>query len=79
MDNVGSQIAASHPHYERLIEDTLRRAKHLGDDGPATYLAHVILDYPLTWALTRLGRLDSVLRARTRGRHAGHAPHLPPE
>lgn len=62
---VGTEIDASHPSYERLIEDALRRAKLLGDDGPVPYLAHVILDYPLTYALARLENLDSVLRART--------------
>ncbi len=62
---VGTKIAASHPAYERLIEDALRRAKLLDDDGPTTYLAHVLLDFPLTWALARLEGLDSVLRART--------------
>ncbi len=64
-DKIGSRIAASHPNYERLIEDTLRKAKLLDDDGPTTYLAHVVLDFPLTWALARLEDLDSVLRART--------------
>lgn len=64
-NKVSTEIAASHPNYERLVEDTLRRARLLGDDGPAPYLAHVILDYPLTWALGRLEELDSVLRART--------------
>jgi len=64
-NKVGTRIAASHPNYERLVEDALRRAKLLDDDGPTTYLAHVVLDYPLTWALARLEKLDSVLRART--------------
>ena len=62
---VGTRITASHPSYERLIEEALRRAKLLDDDGPTPYLAHVILDFPLTWALARLEELDSVLRART--------------
>jgi hypothetical protein len=62
---VGTRITASHPSYERLIEEALRRAKLLDDDGPTPYLAHVILDYPLTWALARLEELDSILRART--------------
>jgi DNA-binding CsgD family transcriptional regulator len=64
-NKIGSRISASHPTYERLVDDALRRAKLLDDDGPATYLAHVILDFPLTWALARLDELDSVLRART--------------
>jgi DNA-binding CsgD family transcriptional regulator len=62
---VGTRITASHPSYERLVEDALRRAKLLDEDGPTPYLAHVILDFPLTWALGRLEGLDSVLRART--------------
>jgi DNA-binding CsgD family transcriptional regulator len=62
---IGSKLDASHPTYERLVEDALRRAKLLGDDGPTPYLAHVLLDFPLTWALKRLEGLDSILRART--------------
>jgi len=62
---VASEIDASHPNYERLVEEALRRANLIGDGGPATYLAHVVLDYPLTWAIRRLEGLDSVMRART--------------
>lgn len=61
----GTEVETSHPIYEKLIETALRRAKLLTDAGPATYLAHVLLDYPLTWALARLEHMDSVLRART--------------
>ncbi len=64
-NKVGTRIDASHPMYERLVEDALRHAQLLDDDGPVPYLAHVILDFPLTWALSRLERLDSVMRART--------------
>ncbi len=62
---IGSRIDASHPAYERLVDEALRKAKLIGDDGPTPYLAHVLLDFPLTWALKRLEGLDSVLRART--------------
>lgn len=62
---LGATILASHPKYDRLVEDTLRQAKLLCHDGPATYLAQVVLDFPLTWALARIGELDSILRART--------------
>lgn len=61
----GAQVQVSHPIYEKLIEGALRRAKLLTNDGPATYLAHVLMDYPLTWALARLDHMDSALRART--------------
>lgn len=61
----GAQIQSSHPIYEKLVESALRRAKLLTDDGPVPYLAHVLLDYPLTWALSRLEHLDSVRRGRT--------------
>lgn len=63
--NVGSKLDASHPAYVRLVEEALREAKLIGEDGPKPYLAHVLLDFPLTWALKRLEGLDSVLRART--------------
>lgn len=61
----GAQIQASHPAYEKLIDTALRQAKLVTDDGPVTYLAHVLLDYPLTWALSRLEHMDSLRRSRT--------------
>lgn len=71
---IGSKIDASHPAYERLIDDALRKANLLTDDGPTRYLAHVLLDFPLTWALKRLDTLDSVLRARTVVATQAHHP-----
>lgn len=58
-------LVTSHPAYDRLVEDVLRDAMLLDDGGPSRYLAQVVLDYPLSWALRRLTDVDSTLRART--------------
>jgi len=34
-NKVTSEIDASHPNYERLVEEVLRRANLIGDGGPA--------------------------------------------
>lgn len=60
-----AKVLASHPIYEKLVEAALRQAKLVTEDGPVPYLAHVLLDYPLGWAIARLEHMDSVLRART--------------
>jgi hypothetical protein len=51
---IGSRIDASHPAYERLVDEALRKAKLIGDDGPTPYLAHVLLDFTLIWALNSI-------------------------
>ncbi len=62
---VGVAVDASHANYEKVIEEVLTSAGLLTPDGPVQYLARVILDFPLTWAIARLERADSVMRART--------------
>jgi DNA-binding CsgD family transcriptional regulator len=62
---VGVAVDASHTTYEKVIEEVLTSAGLLTPDGPVQYLARVILDFPLTWAIARLERADSVMRART--------------
>ena len=62
---VGVEIDAAHVAYERLIEPTLEEAGLLVSTGEARYVANVVLDYPLTWAFSRLERLNSIVRART--------------
>jgi DNA-binding CsgD family transcriptional regulator len=63
--HVGVDVDASHANYEKIVEDALREAKLLTPDGPVQYLARVVLDYPLTWAIARLERSNSIMRART--------------
>lgn len=62
---VGVDVDASHPNYEKVIEEILTAAGLLTPEGPVQYLARVILDFPLTWAISRLERSDSIMRART--------------
>jgi DNA-binding CsgD family transcriptional regulator len=64
-DQVASTLEASHDSYLRIIEEPLRRARLLEGEGPARYLAHVLLDFPLAWAMQRLEQMDSIMRART--------------
>jgi DNA-binding CsgD family transcriptional regulator len=63
--SVGVDVDASHAVYEKVIEEILTSAGLLTPEGPVQYLARVILDFPLTWAISRLERADSVMRART--------------
>lgn len=62
---VGVEIEAAHSAYERLIEPLLDAAGLLSPPEAPRYLAHIVLDYPLTWAILRLERCNSVIRART--------------
>jgi DNA-binding NarL/FixJ family response regulator len=64
-ERVSSTIEASHESYLRIIEEPLRRAKLWQTEGPTRYLAHVLMDFPLTWAMKRLEHMDSIIRART--------------
>jgi DNA-binding CsgD family transcriptional regulator len=64
-NQVGVTVDASHATYEKIIEEVLESAGLLTADGPLQYLARVILDFPLTWAIQRLERSDSIMRART--------------
>jgi DNA-binding CsgD family transcriptional regulator len=62
---VGVEIDAAHSTFERLIEPVLDAAGLLAPSEPVRYLAHIILDYPLTRAIPRLEQCNSVVRART--------------
>jgi DNA-binding CsgD family transcriptional regulator len=62
---VAVEIDAAHPSYERLVEPVLDAGGLLSSGDQARYLAHIVLDYPLTWAIPRLEQCNSVVRART--------------
>jgi len=62
---VGVEIDAAHSSYERLVEPVLDGAGLLSPLEPPRYLAHIVLDYPLTWAIPRLEQCNSLVRART--------------
>ena len=63
--HIGVEIDAAHATFQRLIEPLLESAGLGKQDGPIRYLAHVILDYPLTRAIPRLEEANSLVRART--------------
>jgi DNA-binding NarL/FixJ family response regulator len=62
---VRAKIQASHPGYERLVQDALERSNLIGDATTGAFTATIVLDYPITWGLKYVERLDSVRRART--------------
>ena len=62
---VGVEVEATHESYERLVTPILEEAGLAGPRDASPYVAHIVLDYPLTWALARLEACDSLLRART--------------
>lgn len=62
---IGVEVDAAHATFRRLIDPLLESAGLGSTDRPATYIAHVILDYPLTHAIPRLEEANSIVRART--------------
>lgn len=51
--------------FSNLVRPTVERIDAQTDRWTADNYAHVLLDFPLTWALTQLAGMDSVTRART--------------
>jgi DNA-binding CsgD family transcriptional regulator len=62
---VGVQITSSHPVFETLLGSVLARPDLEPRQRGRSGVAHILLDFPLTWAFRRLEQLDSVERART--------------
>lgn len=60
-----TRIHVSHPEYASILIPRLRGSGATITRQPDQHAARVLLDYPLTWALTELGRLSSSERART--------------
>lgn len=63
--NIGIEIDAAHATFRRLIDPLLESAGLGHTDGPVRYIAHIVLDFPLTHAIPRLEEANSVVRART--------------
>lgn len=63
--HVGVEIDSAHATFERLVEPVLESAGLGRPSSGTTYVAHIILDYPLTRAIPRLERCNSLVRART--------------
>lgn len=62
---VAVQVQASHPSFRALIAPFLERPDIRTSDEAKVGVAQIVLDYPLTWALAPLERMDSIARART--------------
>jgi DNA-binding CsgD family transcriptional regulator len=63
--SVGVQVHSSHPAFLSLIQDVMDRPDVEPYGSGESGVAHVMLDFPLTWALYQLERLDSIDRAQT--------------
>lgn len=73
---VGVRVTSSHPVFETLLEAVLARPDLENSDQERSGVAHILLDYPLTWAFRQLEKWDSVERGRTlvvtQGEHKGY-------
>lgn len=64
-DNLGVHVRTSHPAFLTLIQEIMERPDVEPHGVGGSGVAHVLLDFPLTWTLYQLERLDSIDRART--------------
>lgn len=62
---LGIHVRSSHPTFLSLIQEVMDRPDVEPHGTSRDGVAHVLLDFPLTWALYQLEALDSVERART--------------
>lgn len=62
---LGVHVQSSHPMFVSLIQSIMDRpdVEPTGMGGHG--VAHVLLDFPLSWSLYQLEQLDSIERART--------------
>jgi len=63
--NLGVHVRTSHPTFLSLIHEVMERPDVEPHGTGGSGVAHVLLDFPLTWTLYQLERLDSIDRART--------------
>lgn len=64
-ENLGVHVRTSHPAFLTLIQEIMERPDVEPHGTGGSGVAHVLLDFPLTWTLYQLERLDSIDRART--------------
>lgn len=64
-ENLGVHVQTSHPAFLTLIQEIMERPDVEPHVSGGSGVAHVLLDFPLTWTLYQLERLDSIDRART--------------
>lgn len=63
--SLGVHVHSSHPAFLSLIHEVMERPDVEPHEKGGSGVAHVMLDFPLTWTLYQLEQLDSVDRART--------------
>lgn len=73
---IGVRLRSAHESFRSLINELLSRTELGSSDPTGGAVAEVILDYPLTWALSQLDGLNSIERARslvvTQGTHPAY-------
>lgn len=64
-NTLGIHVHSSHPTFLSLIQEVMERPDVEPTGMGGSGVAQVLLDFPLTWSLYQLERLDSIDRART--------------
>lgn len=64
-DSLSVHVHSSHPTFLSLIQDVMERPDVEPSMAGDANVAHILLDFPLTWSMYQLERLDSIDRART--------------
>lgn len=69
-------VIAAHESYLRLIRPALEQVEAELTRSPGPFTAHLVLDFPMTWAIGQLSEMNSLDRARTlvvtQGSHAAY-------
>lgn len=63
--DTGIHIVTADAGFTRLVQPVVDKIDTSADSWSNGSFAHVLLDFPLTWALGQLNRMNSVERART--------------
>lgn len=58
-------IIAANESYHRLVRDALEQIEVVPARSSHAYSAHLLLDFPLTWAVHRLSDMNSLDRGKT--------------
>ena len=61
----GINVITADDSYQRLVRQTVEQVDTSSSHWSAGNYAHVLLDFPLTWAVGQLRELNSIERART--------------
>ncbi|MDT3682437.1 MAG: helix-turn-helix transcriptional regulator [Truepera sp.] len=58
-------VIAADLSYHRLIQHALEHIEASASEQPGPYSAHLLLDFPMAWAIGRLTEMNSLDRAKT--------------